>query len=67
MIIVHLAPYSQEYLKFAPMRAATVLSTLGAGDIAGTIFMGLASDRIGPERALAIATTSSIKKPKMSM
>jgi MFS transporter, OFA family, oxalate/formate antiporter len=57
MVIVHVVPYAQEGLRFSPMISAIVLSTLGAGSILGKLTMGAASDRIGPQKALAIATT----------
>jgi OFA family oxalate/formate antiporter-like MFS transporter len=56
MMMVHVVPYARESLKFSPMIAATVLSTIGASSIAGKLIMGGASVRIGVKRALAIST-----------
>ncbi|MFC1816985.1 MFS transporter [Thermodesulfobacteriota bacterium] len=57
MMIVHIVPYAQQGLRLSPMIAATVLGTIGAGGIVGRLTMGAASDRIGPGRALAVATS----------
>jgi len=56
MMMVHVVSYARESLKFSPMIAATVLSTIGAFSIAGRLIMGGASVRIGAKRALAIST-----------
>ncbi|MFC1893489.1 MFS transporter [Chloroflexota bacterium] len=53
MIIVHLINYATD-LGTAPFIAATLLSTVGMGSIAGRLVMGSVSDRIGSNNALIL-------------
>jgi MFS family permease len=53
MVSVHLAAYGMD-LGLSPMAAAFAVSLIGGGSIFGKIFMGLLSDRIGPQKVLVI-------------
>lgn len=44
--LVHIVPFTRD-LGFSPLIAATALSALGGGAVAGRLVMGLVSDRIG--------------------
>lgn len=56
IVIIHLVNYAtQPHIGFSPGVAASFLSTLGLGSIAGRIGMGMVSDRIGRMAALAIS------------
>jgi MFS family permease len=52
--LVHLPRFSRD-LGFSPLVAASVMSALGAGAIAGRLLMGVLSDRIGRKRAVGLA------------
>lgn len=52
--LVHLVPFARD-LGFSPMTAAWVVSSLGAGAVAGRLVMGSLSDRIGRRTALRVA------------
>ena len=52
--LVHLVPFARD-LGFAPMTAAWVVSSLGAGAVAGRLVMGPLSDRVGRRLALRVA------------
>jgi len=52
--LVHLVPFARD-LGVAPMTAAWVVSSLGAGAVAGRLVMGSLSDRIGRRLALRMA------------
>lgn len=52
--LVHLQPLARE-LGIAPLWAATLISALGIGAVAGRLIMGGISDRIGRRLSLALA------------
>ena len=52
--LVHLVPFARD-LGHSPMTAAWVVSTLGAGAVAGRLVMGPLSDRVGRVPALRVA------------
>jgi len=54
--LVHIVPFARD-LGFSPLTAATALSALGAGSIAGRLVMGAMSDRIGRRATGVIGTT----------
>lgn len=54
--LVHLVPFARD-LGLSPMTAAWVVSSLGAGAIAGRLVMGSISDHIGRRTALRFALT----------
>lgn len=55
IVLIHLVNYAtQPYIGFSPVVAASFLSALGMGSIAGRLGMGVVSDRIGRAPALAI-------------
>jgi MFS transporter, OFA family, oxalate/formate antiporter len=54
--LVHLVPFARD-LGLSPMTAAWVVSSLGAGAVAGRLVMGSLSDRIGRRTALRCALT----------
>ncbi len=53
MVSVHLAAYGVQW-GLSPMAAAFAVSLIGAGSIFGKISLGLLSDRIGPQKVLAL-------------
>jgi MFS family permease len=53
--LVHIVPFARD-LGFSPLTAATALSALGAGSVAGRLVMGAISDRIG-RRATGVVGT----------
>jgi len=53
MVSIHLAAYGTD-LGLSSMAAAFTISLLGGGSIFGKVFMGILSDRIGPQRVLVI-------------
>jgi len=53
MVSVHLAAYGTD-LGLSPAAAALAVSLIGGGSIFGKIFMGVLSDRIGPQKVLVI-------------
>jgi len=53
MVPVHLAAYCTD-IGLSPLAAALAVSLIGGGSILGKIFMGLLSDRIGPQKVLVI-------------
>ena len=54
VVMIHVAPHARD-LGFDAIRAAQVLSTIGAASILGRIIMGGAADRLGGKRSLTIA------------
>jgi MFS family permease len=52
--LVHLVPFARD-LGHSPMTAAWVVSSLGAGAVAGRLVMGPLSDRVGRVPALRVA------------
>jgi MFS family permease len=54
-VIAHIVAYGESQ-GLSPMTAATVLSVLSGASIIGRVAMGMSSDWIGRERALAICT-----------
>jgi MFS family permease len=50
-IMVHIAPYAQEF-NISPTRAASVLSTIGGVSMAGRFVSGFVIDRIGSKRVM---------------
>jgi MFS family permease len=52
--LVHLVPFARD-LGHSPMTAAWVVSSLGAGAVAGRLVMGSLSDRVGRLPALRLA------------
>ncbi len=54
VVMIHVAPHARD-LGFDAIRAAQVLSTIGAASIFGRIIMGGAADRLGGKRSLTIA------------
>ena len=57
--LVHLVPFARD-LGFAPMTAAWVVSSLGAGAVAGRLVMGPLSDRVGRRLALRVALSVEV-------
>jgi MFS transporter, OFA family, oxalate/formate antiporter len=53
--LVHVVPFTRD-LGFAPLTAATALSALGGGAVAGRLLMGAVSDRIGRRATGVIGT-----------
>jgi MFS family permease len=53
MVSVHLAAYGTD-LGLSPIAAAFAVSLIGGGSIFGKLSMGVLSDRIGPQKVLAI-------------
>jgi MFS family permease len=53
--LVHIVPFTRD-LGFSPLIAASALSVLGAGAVAGRLVMGPLSDRIGRKAAMVIGT-----------
>ena len=53
--LVHIVPFARD-LGFAPLIAATALSALGGGAVAGRLVMGAVSDRIGRRATGVIGT-----------
>ena len=53
MVSVHLAAYGTD-LGLSPSAAAVAVSLIGGGSIFGKVLMGLLSDRIGPQKVLAM-------------
>lgn len=53
MVMVHLVNYATD-LYISPLVAATFISVIGVGSIAGRLAMGAVSDRIGSHNALLI-------------
>lgn len=53
MVMVHLVNYATD-LYISPLIAATFISVIGVGSIAGRLIMGAVSDRIGSHNALII-------------
>ncbi len=56
VILVHLVPFAIES-GVPKIQAASLLSALGMGALAGRLAAGMLSDRIGPKRALFISLT----------
>ena len=54
VVMIHVAPHARD-LGFDAIRAAQVLSTIGAASILGRIIMGGTGDRLGGKHSLAIA------------
>ena len=54
MVSVHLAAYGTD-LGLSPMAAAFAVSLIGGGSIFGKVFMGVLSDRIGPQKVLVFS------------
>ena len=54
VVMIHVAPHARD-LGFDAIRAAQVLSTIGAASIFGRIIMGGTADRLGGKRSLTIA------------
>ena len=54
VVMIHVAPHARD-LGFDAIRAAQVLSTIGAASIFGRIIMGGTADRLGGKRSLIIA------------
>ncbi len=54
LILVHLVNYATD-LGIDPFTAATIVSVIGIGSIAGRLFMGSMSDRIGEKNAMIIS------------
>jgi MFS family permease len=54
--LVHLVRYARD-LGFTPLVAASVVSALGAGAVAGRLVMGAVSDRLGRRTTVAAAMT----------
>ena len=52
--LVHLVPFARD-LGYSPMTAAWLVSSLGAGAVAGRLVMGALSDRVGRVPTLRIA------------
>jgi len=54
VVMIHVAPHARD-LGFDAIRAAQVLSTIGAASILGRIIMGGTGDRLGGKHSLTIA------------
>ena len=54
MVSVHMAAYGTD-LGLSPMAAAFAVSLIGGGSFFGKVFMGVLSDRIGPQKVLVIS------------
>jgi MFS family permease len=52
--LVHLVRYARD-LGFSPLLAASVISAIGAGAVAGRLLMGAVSDRLGRRATVAVA------------
>ena len=60
LVLIHIVPHGTD-IGIPPMQAATVLSLMGAGFIAGRLLMGKISDSIGRKRtAVACALLAAI-------
>ncbi len=53
VVLVHVVPHAMD-MGISQARAAAVLSTIGGVSIAGRLFLGTASDRIGCRKAIVI-------------
>ena len=61
LILVHLVNYSTD-LGIDPFTAATVVSVIGIGSIAGRLFMGSMSDRIGEKMLWLLAVWGCLSR-----
>ncbi|MFC2066538.1 MFS transporter [Chloroflexota bacterium] len=55
LVLTHIVPHVTD-IGFPAVEAAAVLSLIGAGNIAGRVLMGIASDRIGRKLTVIICT-----------